>query len=354
MEDCKMKVLVTGTAGFIGFHLARRLLEDGHEVIGIDSINDYYDVNLKFARLGESGIGNEASEWGRVVQSQKYTNYRFLRMQLEDRTSLEQLFVEEKFDQVVNLAAQAGVRYSLSNPHAYIDSNVIGFMNILECCRHNNIKHLVYASSSSVYGLNEKMPFSESDSVDHPVSLYSATKKANELMAHTYSYLYGLPTTGLRFFTVYGPWGRPDMALFIFTKAILEDRSIDVYNNGEMKRDFTYIDDIIEGIVGVMSHVPGGEPLWSGLKPDPASSRAPYRIYNIGHGSPVLLMDFIHEIEKNLGKKAKLNFLPLQAGDVLGTWADTSWLMQIVGYVPHVGIEEGVAEFIAWYKSFYK
>jgi UDP-glucuronate 4-epimerase len=351
-EGSSMKVLVTGTAGFIGFHLALRLLEDGHKVVGLDSINDYYDVNLKYARLRESGVGKEASEWRKVIQSRKYENYCFIRMQLEDRAGMEQLFGEEKFDQVVNLAAQAGVRYSLTNPYAYIESNIAGFMNVLECCRHNNIKHLVYASSSSVYGLNEKMPFSESDSVDHPVSLYAATKKANELMAHTYSYLYGLPTTGLRFFTVYGPWGRPDMALFIFTRSILEGKPIDVYNNGEMKRDFTYIDDIVEAIVRVMNHVPKGDPSWSGAEPNPASSKAPFKIYNIGHSSPVKLMDFIHEIEKNLGKRAILNMLPLQAGDVTETWADVSALSSVVGYMPRVEIEEGIAKFIEWYKLF--
>ena len=353
MGDFSMKVLVTGTAGFIGFHLANRLLEDGHEVVGIDSINNYYDVSLKYARLNESGISNDASEWGEVIQSQKYENYRFIRMKLEDSSEMERLFAEEKFDQVVHLAAQAGVRYSLTNPHAYIHSNIIGFMNVLECCRYNNIQHLVYASSSSVYGLNEKIPFSESDSVDHPVSLYAATKKANELMAHTYSYLYDLPTTGLRFFTVYGPWGRPDMALFIFTKAIIEGKPIDVYNNGDMKRDFTYIDDIIEGIVRIMNHIPKADPLWSGVKPNPASSKAPYKIYNIGHSSPVTLMDFIHEIEKNLGKKAILNMLPLQAGDVTATWANVSSLIDKTEYISKFNIIEGVKRFIEWYKKYY-
>ena len=289
-----MKVLVTGTSGFIGFHLAKHLAERGDEVVGLDSINDYYDVGLKVARLAQCGVNENATEWGRMVCSDHYSNYRFIRMRLEDRKGMEHLFAAEQFDKVVNLAAQAGVRYSLTNPYTYIDSNIVGFVNILENCRQNGVKHLVYASSSSVYGLNELMPFSTSDPADHPISLYAASKKSNELMAHAYSHLFQLPTTGLRFFTVYGPWGRPDMALFIFTKAIIEGRPIDVFNNGQMMRDFTFIDDIISGIVTVLDNPPTGDSLWSGLKPNPASSSAPYRIYNIGNNYPVLLMDFIN------------------------------------------------------------
>jgi len=348
-----MKILVTGTAGFIGFHLASRLVERGDEVVGLDSINDYYDVGLKFARLAECGIHGESAEWGRIIGSGRYDNYRFVRMKLEDRDGLQKLFEAERFDKVVNLAAQAGVRYSLINPYAYVDSNIIGFINILECCRNNGIKHLAYASSSSVYGLNESMPFSTSDSVDHPISLYAASKKSNELMAHAYSHLFGLPTTGLRFFTVYGPWGRPDMALFIFTKAILEGKPINVFNNGEMKRDFTYIDDIVSGIVAVLDHPPAGNPLWSGLSPDPASSKAPYRVYNIGNSSPVFLMDFIKEIEKNLGKKAILNFMPMQSGDVPATWADVEALANDFGYEARTKVPQGIAKFIAWYRAYF-
>lgn len=348
-----MKVLVTGAAGFIGFHLIRSLLERGEEVVGLDSINDYYDVCLKFARLAECGIGSEASEWTREISSTRYSSYRFIRMKLEDRENLAKLFEAERFDVVVNLAAQAGVRYSLTNPYAYIDSNILGFMGVLENCRHAGVKHLVYASSSSVYGLNERMPFSTNDSVDHPISLYAASKKANELMAHSYSHLFGLPTTGLRFFTVYGPWGRPDMALFIFTKAILEGRQIDVYNNGHMKRDFTYVDDIVSGIRGVLDTPPKGDPEWSGLTPNPATSKAPYRIFNIGNSTPVPLMDFIKEIEKNIGKPASLNFLPMQDGDVPATWADVSPIRAETGYSPKTKVPEGIAAFVAWYRRYY-
>ncbi|WP_456432422.1 NAD-dependent epimerase [Nitratifractor sp.] len=349
-----MKILVTGTAGFIGFHLARRLLERGDEVVGIDNVNDYYDVRVKYGRLRETGIeGDETIEYAKPVRSVKYDGYTFVKLNLEDRAAIEELFERERFDAVCNLAAQAGVRYSLVNPHAYVDSNLVGFVNILEGCRHTGVKHLAYASSSSVYGLNESMPFSVHDNVDHPISLYAASKKANELMAHTYSHLYGLPTTGLRFFTVYGPWGRPDMALFLFTKAILEGRPIDVYNYGEMKRDFTYIDDIVEGVVRVIDHPPEGNPDWSGETPDPGSSRAPYKIYNIGNNNPVKLMDFITAIEKAIGKEAQKNLLPIQPGDVPATWADVSDLIEDLGYKPATPVEEGVRRFVEWYREFY-
>ena len=349
-----MKILITGTAGFIGFHLAKVLLERGDEVIGIDSINDYYDVNLKYSRLNESGIKKIKTNYGSTVLSSIYPNYKFLQLNLEDKENILQLFKIEKFDKVCNLAAQAGVRYSLINPYAYIDSNIVGFINILEGCRHNNVKHLVYASSSSVYGLNETMPFSVHHNIDHPVSLYAASKKSNELMAHTYSHLYNIPTTGLRFFTVYGPWGRPDMALFLFTKAILNGEPIDVYNKGNMSRDFTYIDDIVEGVKRVIDNPPGGNQNWSGKKPDPSSSPAPYKIYNIGNNNPVKLMDFINAIESAIGKKAKMNLMPIQPGDVPATWADVDDLINDLGYKPGTPIKNGVNKFIHWYKDFYK
>ena len=332
------KILVTGAAGFIGSHLSIRLLERGDEVVGLDNLNDYYDVSLKEARL---------------ARFSDHENFRFVKMDLSDREGMEKLFAEEKFDKVVNLAAQAGVRYSLENPHAYIDSNIVGFTNILEGCRHNKVKHLVYASSSSVYGANETMPFSVHDNVDHPLSLYAASKKANELMAHTYSHLYGLPTTGLRFFTVYGPWGRPDMALFLFTKAMLEGKPIDVFNHGKMQRDFTYIDDIVEGIIRVLDNTAAGNPEWSGKNPDPATSKAPWRVYNIGNSSPIELMDYIGAIEKALGMVAKKNFLPLQDGDVPATFADVEDLVRDVGYRPNTPVEEGVAKFAEWYCDYY-
>jgi len=349
-----MKVLVTGTAGFIGSHIALRLIERGDEVIGLDSINDYYDVNIKHGRLEQAGISRENALSGTLSRSDKFPGYRFIRIYLENRPAVEDLFAREKFDAVIHLAAQAGVRYSITNPYAYIEANIIGFQNILEACRHNKTGHLVYASSSSVYGLNENYPFSTHDNVDHPISLYAATKKSNELTAHTYSHLYGIPTTGLRFFTVYGPWGRPDMALFLFTKAMLEDKPIDVFNNGEMKRDFTYIDDIVTGVVKVLDHAPGGDPSWSGRQPDPSKSRAPYRLYNIGNNSPVNLMDFIEAIEKSLGKKSIKNFLPMQDGDVPATWANVDDLVNDFGYSPSVGIEEGVARFVKWYLDYFK
>ena len=303
MKQKQQKILVTGTAGFIGFHLAKKLLERGDEVTGIDNINDYYDVTLKYARLAETGISRESETWYKPVKSTKYPNYTFIRMNLEDNEQLSELFTSEKFDKVCNLAAQAGVRYSLENPHAYINSNIVGFLNILEGCRHNNIKHLVYASSSSVYGNNTKIPLSTLDSVDHPISLYAATKKSNELMAHTYSHLFGFPTTGLRFFTVYGPWGRPDMALFLFTKAIMEDKPIKVFNFGKMVRDFTYIDDIVEGVIRVLD-TPSRKR--EDTDNDPSQSQtAPFKVYNIGNSSPVGLMDYIKVIEQKLGKEAK-------------------------------------------------
>jgi UDP-glucuronate 4-epimerase len=333
------KVLITGVAGFIGFHLGKRLLAQGDEVLGLDNLNDYYDVTLKEARL---------------AQLQGQLGFRFYKLELADREGVPRLFKEHKPELVVNLAAQAGVRYSQQNPYAYIDSNILGFANILECCRHFGIKHLVFASSSSVYGANTKMPFSVHDNVDHPVSLYGASKKANELMAHTYSHLYGLPVTGLRFFTVYGPWGRPDMALFLFTKAILEGRPINVFNYGKMRRDFTYIDDIVEGVVRVLSKPAEPNARWSGDSPDPGSSSAPYRLYNIGNNQPIELMRFIEVLEKHLGVKAEKNMLPLQPGDVPATYADVEDLVRDVGFKPSTPIEVGIERFVAWYCSYYK
>lgn len=333
-----MKFLVTGAAGFIGFHTCKRLLEAGHQVVGIDNMNDYYDVNLKQARLD-------------LLQSSLFS---FHKVDLADRQGIAELFAEEKFNRVIHLAAQAGVRYSLENPHAYADSNLIGYLNILEGCRHNKVEHLLYASSSSVYGLNRKMPFSTDDSVDHPVSLYAATKKANELMAHTYSHLYGIPTTGLRFFTVYGPWGRPDMALFKFTKAMLEGKSIDVYNYGKMKRDFTYVDDIVEAIVRVQDVIPQANAEWTVENGSPADSSAPYRVYNIGNSSPVELMDYITALEEALGMIAEKNMMPIQPGDVLETSADTKPLYDLVGFKPQSTVKEGVQNFVDWYKAYYK
>lgn len=348
-----MKILITGTAGFIGFNLARSLLQRGDEVVGIDAINDYYDVNLKYARLKELGIAKEDIGYGKQTSSKTMPKHSFYQVNLEDKEALFKIFEAEKPDAVCNLAAQAGVRYSLTNPFAYIDSNITGFINILEGCRHNNVENLCYASSSSVYGLNEEMPFSVHDNVDHPISLYAASKKSNELMAHTYSHLFGIKTTGLRFFTVYGPWGRPDMALFLFTKAILEGKPIDVFNNGNMRRDFTYIDDIVSGIIGVIDNPAKPNSDWSGKNPDPSTSKAPYRVYNIGNNSPVSLMEFIEAIEENLGKKAEKNFLPLQPGDVPATYADISDLARDTGYTPKTGVKEGIKNFIEWYRAFY-
>lgn len=349
-----MKILVTGTAGFIGFHLANRLVARGDEVVGLDVINDYYDTKLKYDRLKAAGFSSEKIDYNTFVCSDLHANHRFIKIALEDSQALKALFAQEKFDAVCNLAAQAGVRYSLINPRAYIDSNVVGFMNILEACRHHNVQHLAYASSSSVYGLNEKMPFSTADNVDHPVSLYAASKKSNELMAHTYSHLFGLPTTGLRFFTVYGPWGRPDMALFLFTKAILEEKPIQVFNYGNMTRDFTYIDDIIEGVVRVIDHPPIGNAAWDAQKPDPSTSKAPYKIYNIGNQNPVKLLDFIEAIEQTIGKSASKELLPIQPGDVAITSADMSDLVKNLDYKPNTTVKTGIERFVNWYRAYYK
>lgn len=349
-----MKILVTGTAGFIGFHLAARLLGRGDEVMGLDSINDYYDVNLKYNRLAQYGINKGEIRYNKITKSTNQPGYSFINLQLEDKENLKNLFEEQQFDVVVNLAAQAGVRYSLTNPHAYIESNIIGFTNILEYSRHYQVKHLVYASSSSVYGLNEGVPFSTSQNVDHPMSLYAATKKSNELMAHVYSHLFNVPTTGLRFFTVYGPWGRPDMALFLFTKAMLQGEPIKVYNNGNMVRDFTYVDDIVEGIVRVIDNPPAGKKEWDAKDPDASTSTAPYKVYNIGNNSPVKLLDFIHAIEDELGIEADKQFLPLQPGDVPATYADVTDLVADLNYKPETQVKTGIKNFIQWYRQYYK
>ena len=341
-KESSMNVLITGVAGFIGYGLTLKLLEAGQNVIGIDNLNDYYDVNLKkdrLARLEKSGL--------------KKSGFAFLQMDLADRNSMKELFDTHSFDCVVNLAAQAGVRYSIENPASYVDSNLVGFGNILEGCRHSKVKHLVYASSSSVYGLNTLMPFSVHHNVDHPISLYAASKKANELMAHTYSYLYHLPTTGLRFFTVYGPWGRPDMALFLFTRAIMNNKPIKVFNNGNMERDFTYIDDIVEGVIRVMEKIPTPDPGWSSDAPTPSSSCVPYKLYNIGNNHPVKLMDFIHAIERALGKKARIDYLPMQPGDVPATYADVNDLISDIGFKPSTSIDQGIENFVDWYKQYY-
>ncbi|HQS02769.1 MAG: capsular biosynthesis protein CpsI [Halothiobacillus sp. 24-54-40] len=334
-----MRILVTGVAGFIGSHTAQRLLARGDRVLGIDNLNDYYDVNLKKMRLARLS--------GQV-------GFEFIEMDISDRSAMAALFARQKIDRVVHLAAQAGVRYSIENPHAYVDSNLVGFVNVLEGCRHAEVAHLVYASSSSVYGANERLPFSVHDNIDHPLSLYAATKKANELMAHTYSSLYQLPTTGLRFFTVYGPWGRPDMALFKFTKNMLADEPIDVFNYGKHRRDFTYIDDIVEGVIRTLDHTAAPNPQWDGAKPDPGTSKAPWRVYNIGNSQPVELLTYIHCIEQALGKKAILNLLPLQPGDVPDTFADVADLVADVGYKPTTPVETGVARFIDWYRDYYR
>jgi UDP-glucuronate 4-epimerase len=333
-----LKILVTGAAGFIGMHVAERLLARGDHILGLDNLNDYYDVSLKQARLS------------RLAPN---PGFRFVKIDVADRGGMEDLFERERPERVVHLAAQAGVRYSLKNPHVYIDSNVVGFLNILEGCRHTGVQHLVYASSSSVYGGNTRMPSSEHDNVDHPISLYAATKKANELMAHAYCHLYGLPATGLRFFTVYGPWGRPDMALFLFTKAILEGRSIDVFNHGKMQRDFTYIDDIAEGVVRILDRPPQGDPGFKTGSPDPATSWAPYRIYNIGNHQPVNLMTYIETLERALGKTAKKNFLPMQDGDIPATHADTQDIRSFTDFAPATSVEKGIGRFVAWYRSHY-
>jgi len=334
-----VKILVTGAAGFIGSTTARRLLARGDEVVGLDNLNDYYDVNLKKARL---------------ALMDKEPGFRFVLLDLADRPGMDRLFKSERFDRVIHLGAQAGVRYSIENPHSYVDSNVVGTLNVLEGCRHHGVRHLVYASTSSVYGANTKMPFSVHQNVDHPLSLYAATKKANELMAHTYASLYGLPVTGLRFFTVYGPWGRPDMALFLFTRKILAGEPIDVFNHGNHRRDFTYIDDIVGGVVAAVDHVATANPAWNSDAPDPGTSRAPYRLYNIGNAQPVELMRYIAVLEERLGRKAEKNFLPLQAGDVPDTWADVEALVEDVGYRPATPVETGVARFVDWYLDYHK
>uniref|UniRef100_UPI00321743D6 NAD-dependent epimerase n=1 Tax=uncultured Draconibacterium sp. TaxID=1573823 RepID=UPI00321743D6 len=363
-----MKILVTGTAGFIGFHLANKLVEQGIEVVGIDNINNYYSTDLKYARLAEAGISAEAENWHQKITSKKNKGYSFVRMNLEDREQLNELFKIEKFDMVCNLAAQAGVRYSLENPQAYIDSNIVGFINILEACRHNSIQHLVYASSSSVYGNSDKMPLSVTDSVDNPVSLYAATKKSNELMAHTYSHLFGIPTTGLRFFTVYGPWGRPDMAYFSFTKNILSGTPIKVFNHGDLYRDFTYIDDIVEGIIKILNAPPTAQTLSSSQeeyptlegevvkKPEAAGHKlqVPYKVHNIGNSSPVKLMEFIETIEKALGQEAKKEFHDMQPGDVYKTFADVSELEKDFDYSPDTPLVKGIGRFVEWYNKFYR
>ena len=339
-----MKILITGTAGFIGSHLAIKLLERGDEVVGLDNINDYYDQNVKYGRLQRGGIIEKLEDganipYGELLTSSANSNYKFIKLNLEDKDAMNKLFEDEKFDAVCNLAAQAGVRYSLTNPDAYMGSNIIGFVNILEGCRHNDVKNLSYASSSSVYGSNTKLPFSTEDNVDHPISLYAASKKSNELMAHTYSHLFDISTTGLRFFTVYGPWGRPDMALFLFTKAALEGKTIDVFNNGEMLRDFTYIDDIVEGIIRVIDN--------------PRTTTPPYKVYNIGNNNPVKLMDFIEAIENKLGKKIDKNFMPIQAGDVPATYADVTDLVADLGYKPETLVQDGINKFVDWYLDFF-
>ena len=353
-----MQILVTGTAGFIGSHLAIKLLENGNEVIGLDNINDYYDQKVNYGRLHRGGIisnleDGENIEYNELLISSTNANYKFIKLNLEDKDNMMKLFADEKFDAVCNLAAQAGVRYSLTNPSAYMDSNIIGFMNILESCRHNNVKNLSYASSSSVYGLNEELPFSTNHDVSHPISLYAASKKSNELMAHTYSHLFDISTTGLRFFTVYGPWGRPDMALYLFTKAALEGKTIDVFNNGDMLRDFTYVDDIVEGIIRVIDNPAKKDESWNGKTGEVSTSSAPYKIYNIGNNNPVKLMDFITAIENKLGCTIKKNFLPIQAGDVPATFADVQDLIDDLDYKPETPIQEGIDKFIDWYLEFF-
>lgn len=353
-----MKVLVTGAAGFIGANVIKRLFEKPHDgelqVVGLDNINNYYSTDLKIGRLETCGIHVSGEiQWYKFHKSEKWDGYRFVRMNLEDTKAMQFLFANEEFDIVINLAAQAGVRYSIENPHAYIESNIDGFINILEGCRHNQVKHLVYASSSSVYGLNGNVPFSEHDSIAHPVSLYAATKKSNELMAHAYSKLYSIPTTGLRFFTVYGPWGRPDMSPFLFMDAILNNRPIKVFNNGDMMRDFTYIDDIVEGIVRICDVIPQGDADWNDKKADPASSPAPYRIYNIGNSQPTKLMDYIQCIEKSIGREAEKIFMPMQPGDVYQTYADSSALAEATGFKPDTSLQEGIDRTVDWFKNYY-
>jgi len=356
-----LKILVTGTAGFIGYHLAKKLLQRGDEVVGIDNINDYYDVNLKHGRLKDLGIDSQKTENATSVEyeedipykSTKYPKHTFIKLDLSDNQGIDKLFKAQKFDAVVNLAAQAGVRYSLENPQAYIQSNIVGFMNILEGCRHYGVKNLCYASSSSVYGLNQSQPFKTTDPTEHQVSMYAATKKSNEMMAHTYAHLYGIQATGLRFFTVYGPWGRPDMAPMLFADAILNDRAIKVFNHGKMSRDFTYIDDIVDGLIKVIDSPAKLNGQWNAKKPDISSSSAPYRLYNIGNNSPLSLMEFIETIEDALGKKVEKNYLPMQDGDVVSTYADVSGLIDDFGYKPKTKLKEGIGAFVSWYREFY-
>lgn len=348
-----MKILVTGAAGFIGSAVCGRLLERGDSVVGLDNINNYYDPELKYGRLATLGIRKQDIAWYKFSQSSIYPQFSFVRMNLEDTHAMQMLFANGNFDAVINLGAQAGVRYSIENPHAYIESNIDGFINILEGCRNNKVKHLVYASSSSVYGLNEHVPFSEHHSIAHPVSLYAATKKSNELMAHAYSKLYNIPTTGLRFFTVYGPWGRPDMSPFLFMDAILHDHAIKVFNNGDMLRDFTYIDDIVEGVVRIVDVIPDGNPDWDDTNPDPATSSAPYRVYNIGNQHPTKLMDYIACIEKAIGREAKKDFLPMQPGDVYQTYADSSALAEATGFKPCTPLQSGIDRTVEWFKQYY-
>jgi UDP-glucuronate 4-epimerase len=348
------KVLVTGAAGFIGFHTTIKLLQNDLIIFGLDSINDYYDVNLKYSRLALNGVEKEKIEYGKTVQSNVYANYRFMQLKLEDKDELTKLFEKEQFDVVVNLGAQAGVGYSIHNPQAYINSNIFGFLNILECCRHFAIKHLIYASTSSVYGLNQKMPLVETDSVNHPLTLYSASKKSNELMAHSYSHLFELPTTGLRFFTVYGTWGRPDMALFLFTNAMLKNEPIKIFNNGEMARDFTYVDDITESILRLLNKPPQSNAGWNAVSPDPSTSSAPYRILNIGNSIPISIMKYVEVLEKKIGKEAIKQFEPMRQGDIKETHASHIALENLIHFKPQVNIETGVGKFVDWYRGYYK
>lgn len=349
-----MKILITGTAGFIGFHLAERMINENFNVVGLDVINDYYDINLKYARLAKHGISKKDIEYGQAAQSSVHANYRFIKLDIADYDAIVELMMEEKFDYVVNLAAQAGVRYSIDNPRAYTHSNIDGFLSILEGSRHSKVKHVVYASTSSVYGLNTSMPLSELQPTEHPMALYAATKKANEMMAHSYSHLFDLPTTGLRFFTVYGPWGRPDMALFLFAEAIREDRPINVFNHGKMIRDFTFVEDIVESIKRLVVKPASPNPNWDGATPEIRTSSAPYQVFNIGNGSPVQLMNYIYALEKHLGKEAEYNMMDIQPGDVPATHADTSALSDYVGFRPNTSVDEGIKEFVIWYKNYYK
>ncbi|MEJ6796353.1 MAG: NAD-dependent epimerase [Flavobacteriales bacterium] len=348
------RILVTGAAGFIGYHTVQRLVDEGHYVVGLDNLNTYYDIRLKFGRLDNMGISSSKLLQGALLPSSKFKNYHFIQLNLVDRAPLNQLFTDQKFDYVVNLAAQAGVRYSIEKPSVYIESNIVGFANILEACRNFEIKHLTYASSSSVYGLNESVPFSTQDSTNHPMSLYAATKKSNELLAHTYSHLFQLPTSGIRFFTVYGPWGRPDMAYYIFANKITSGEKIDVYNNGIMERDFTYVDDIVEGTIKVLKQPPVPSVNWNPLNPQADTSSAPYRIYNIGANEPVKLMDFINTLEDSLGMKAELNYMPIQPGDVTKTWANVDNLINDFDYSPKTSLKDGISQFVNWYKEFHK